>query len=128
MILKAPIGVPGATLEAYPCVRGFRLRRAPITMNIRDRRSYRTRPIDLGRPYRRAVAWQSRSLRRQRRLGAAHIGPDPSGVDQNTSDAAHDEPHINCGLPTVQQAAIRGGFLLDPFLDQNGLAPPEAVA
>src|ERR1700730_15941937 len=27
-------------------------------------------------------------LRRQRRLGAAHIGPDPSGVDQNTSDAA----------------------------------------
>ena len=27
-------------------------------------------------------------LWRQRRLGAAHIGPDPSGVDQNTSDAA----------------------------------------
>jgi hypothetical protein len=27
-------------------------------------------------------------LRRQRRLGATHIGPDPTRVDQNTSDAA----------------------------------------
>jgi hypothetical protein len=29
--VSAPIGVPGATLEA--CVRGFRLHRAPITMD-----------------------------------------------------------------------------------------------
>jgi hypothetical protein len=31
------------------CVRGFRLHRAPITIDIHDRRSYRTCPIDLGR-------------------------------------------------------------------------------
>ncbi len=30
----------------------MRLRRAPITMDIRDRRIYRTCPIDLGRTYR----------------------------------------------------------------------------
>jgi hypothetical protein len=35
-------GSDGAHLEACQCVRGFRLHRAPITMDIRDRRSYRT--------------------------------------------------------------------------------------
>jgi hypothetical protein len=33
-----------------------------------------------------------------------------------------------CSLPTVQQAAIRDGFCLILSLDQNVLAPPEAVA
>src|ERR1700730_14359291 len=66
MVLTAPIGVPDATLEA--CVRGFRLRRAPITMDIRDRRSYRTCPIDLGRklvavgPGQTAITWTPRPL------------------------------------------------------------------
>src|SRR3981081_2973276 len=55
-------------------------------------------------------------LWRQRRLGAAHIGPDPSGVDQNTSDAArrqidrsasHHHIYRRLGAPIGNGAARR---------------------
>ena len=72
--VSAPIGVPGATLEA--CVRGFRLHRAPITMDIRDRHSYRTCPIGWAERIDEPSHGSHALLRRQRRLGAAHIGPD----------------------------------------------------
>jgi hypothetical protein len=55
-------------------------------------------------------------LWRQRRLGTAHIGPNPSGVDQNTSDAArrqidrsasHHHTHRRLGAAIGNGAARR---------------------
>jgi dodecin len=86
--VTAPMGVPSATLESCPCVRGsdYAALRSPwifatvvvielaqlICAERLDERSHGSH----------ALLW------RQRRLGAAHIGPGPSRVDQNTSDAA----------------------------------------
>jgi uncharacterized protein YbaA (DUF1428 family) len=46
------VPVPAANRDAYIRVASNAATRAPITMDIRDRRSYKTCPIDLGRTYR----------------------------------------------------------------------------